>query len=68
MSIDGQSYGIIDYYNTSSNGTDGPFLLYSQTGLSNDVHTVNITNLYDPRVNHYGQANVSNQSLLRVVV
>jgi hypothetical protein len=33
-------------------------LLFAQTGLSNDVHTVTITNLLDSRVGKYGQMNV----------
>jgi len=58
ISFDGGSPSQIDVYNKTAKGTDSPMLLFAQTGLSNDVHTVTITNLLDSRVGEYGQMNV----------
>jgi hypothetical protein len=55
----GPDFEEINVYNVSSTGNDHPVLLYTKLGLSNAIHTVTITNLYDARTSKYGQMNVS---------
>ncbi|KAF8314074.1 acid protease [Clavulina sp. PMI_390] len=58
LSFDSGSPTQVDVYNATSTGTDPPRLLYSTTNLSNSIHTINITNLYDSRTSKYGQMNM----------
>lgn len=58
ISFDGGSPSQIDLYNKTAQRSDSPILLFAQTGLSDDVHTVTIKNLLDIRVGKYGQMNV----------
>lgn len=58
ISFDGDSPTQIDAYNRTAIGSDSPMLLFAKTGLSNEIHTVKITNLLDTRVSKYGQMNV----------
>lgn len=59
VTVDGGASFTVDFYNKTSTGDDPPVLLYAATGLSNQTHTIQMTNLLDSRVGKYGQLNVS---------
>ncbi|KAF9505119.1 hypothetical protein BS47DRAFT_1386039, partial [Hydnum rufescens UP504] len=61
ISFDNGPEILLDYYNSSNTGTDGPLLVYSTGTLSPEQHTVRIKNLFDVRGTlnlGYGQLNV----------
>ncbi|KAF9517714.1 hypothetical protein BS47DRAFT_1389682 [Hydnum rufescens UP504] len=61
ISFDNGPATVFDYYNGTSNGTDGPVLVYSTYSLSPEEHTVSIKNLFDARGTldlGYGEMNV----------
>ncbi|KZP01009.1 hypothetical protein CALVIDRAFT_533316 [Calocera viscosa TUFC12733] len=49
---------VVDTLNASSTTHDGPVTLYSDSGLSNDIHNVTICNLWDVRTKSWGQITV----------
>ncbi|EJD42585.1 acid protease [Auricularia subglabra TFB-10046 SS5] len=58
LTIDGGDSVVVNYDNPSSTGDDPPKKLYSRDDLSDDVHTIAITNLLDDRVGRFGQMNI----------
>ena len=65
ISFDGGPFDQIDAYNASASGSDGPKQLFVKTGLSNEMHSVRIVNVFDtrPPEPQFGQMNGGSQSL-----
>ncbi|KAF9512635.1 hypothetical protein BS47DRAFT_1345224 [Hydnum rufescens UP504] len=69
ISFDNGPATVFDYYNGTSNGSDGPVLVYSTDSLSPEQHTVSIKNLVDSRGTlymGYGQLNVDHFFIIPV--
>ncbi|KZW03614.1 acid protease [Exidia glandulosa HHB12029] len=66
LTVDGGDAVQVDYYDPNSTGDDPPAKLYSRDDLSNDMHTVVITNVNDDRVSKFGQMNIDHFEIVGV--